>query len=64
MSKTVPLSTKFHKLPMLISDISQALVFTQMKVGQCITYVLAGKKGAGTHSTGWDISELLFIMST
>lgn len=60
MNKTVPLSAKFHKLPMPISDISQAFVFTQMKLGQCIIYILTGKKVlVHAHSTGWDTSELL-----
>jgi len=61
MNKTAPLSTKLHQLPMPISDISQALVFTQVIQGQCIIYILTGKKVmVHTHGMGWDTFELSY----
>lgn len=60
MNKTAPLSAKLHNLPMPISDISQALVFTQVIHGQCIIYISTGKKVlVHTHSMGWDTFEFL-----
>jgi len=45
---------------MPISDNSQALVFTQVIHGQCIIYILTGKKVlVHTHIMGWDTFELL-----